>query len=85
VGSNNEKFSPMHLDFIKSYASDLLKQFNYFDFIVSELKELPKSDLSWIEKFNATSLAASKFNQNENEDITSIMINYPALLLRKKS
>jgi hypothetical protein len=53
--------------------------------MVPELKELPKSDLSWVEKFNATSLVASKFNQNENENITSIMINYPALLLRKKS
>jgi hypothetical protein len=62
-----------------------LKQFNYIDYMVPELKELPKSDLSWVEKFNATSLVASKFNQNENENITSIMINYPALLLRKKS
>ena len=53
--------------------------------MLPELKDLPESDLAWIEKFNATSLIASKFNQNENENITSIMINYPALLLRKKS
>lgn len=53
--------------------------------MVLESAEVPKSDLSWLEKFNATSLAASKYNQDENENITSIMINYPALLLRKKS
>ena len=73
------------MNFIKSYASDLLKQFSYNQYMLPELKDLPESDLAWIEKFNATSLIASKFNQNENENITSIMINYPALLLRKKS
>lgn len=41
--------------------------------------------MSWIEKFNAESLTKSKYNLNENENVTSIMINYPALLLRKKS
>ena len=52
---------------------------------MSELLEVPKSDLTWIEQFNAKSLAASKYNLYENENVTSIMINMPALLLRKKS
>ena len=85
VGKNNEKFSPQHLDFIKGFATDLLSKFDYTNFMVPELSELPKKDLTWLEKFNAESLAASKFNLNENENVTSIMINYPALLLRKKS
>lgn len=54
------------------------------NFMVPELDDIPPKDLKWLEKFNADSLAASKFNLNENENVTSIMINYPALLLRKK-
>lgn len=85
VGRNNDKFSPQHIDFMKSYAGDLIKQFNYLDYMVPELTSLPKPDLFWIEQFNKKSLEASKFNLYENENVTSIMINYPALLLRKKS
>ena len=34
---------------------------------------------------NAKALKQSIYNLYEAEDVTSIMINYPALLLRKKS
>lgn len=53
--------------------------------MVTDLKEIPESDLTWIEKYNASNMVASKYNLYDNENMTSIIINYPALLLRKKS
>lgn len=38
-----------------------------------------------IRVFNDASLEKSLFNLFESDEVTSIMINYPALLLRKKS
>ena len=38
-----------------------------------------------IRQFNGESLQKSMFNLFENDEVTSVMINYPALLLRKKS
>ena len=70
---------------MRTYAADLLSKFDYNGYVCTELKEIPKADMTWIESFNAASLQKSQYNQNENENVTSIMINYPALLLRKKS
>ena len=53
--------------------------------MITDLKEIPESDLTWIEKYNASNMVASKYNLYDNENMTSIIINYPALLLRKKS
>ena len=39
----------------------------------------------FITNFNNDSLKKSIHLQNESDDVTSIYINYPALLLRKKS
>ena len=39
----------------------------------------------FIDNFNNASLKQSIFNANDCDEITSIFINYPALLLRKKS
>jgi len=41
--------------------------------------------LEFIQNFNHETLKKSIKLQNEAEEITSIYINYPALLLRKKS
>jgi len=41
--------------------------------------------LEFIQNFNHETLKQSIKLQNEAEEITSIYINYPALLLRKKS
>merc|ERR1712187_1102301 len=38
-----------------------------------------------IKEFNAKALKLSIYKLYESEEVTSIMINYPALLLRKKS
>ena len=39
----------------------------------------------YIEEFNTVNLKKSIYVLTEAEDVTSIYINYPALLLRKKS
>lgn len=39
----------------------------------------------FIDRFNEEALKKSIFNANESDEVTSIFINYPALLLRKKT
>lgn len=46
---------------------------------------MPENPSKFIEEFNNQNLKKSIYNANESEDITSIFINYPALLLRKKT
>ena len=45
----------------------------------------PIGDNSGIRAYNATSREKSIYNLFENDEVTSVMINYPAMLLRKKS
>jgi len=45
----------------------------------------PIGDNSNIRAYNATSREKSIYNMFESDEVTSVMINYPALLLRKKS
>jgi hypothetical protein len=85
VGRNNDKFSPAHFQMLMTYAPELIKNLDYEKFMVPELTEIPEPDLTWIENFNKENLAKSKFNLTENENITSLMINMPELLLRKKT
>jgi hypothetical protein len=66
-------------------VGDILKQLDYERLFVKDLTELPTPDLEWIEKRNAENLKRSMYDLYENENITSIMINFPELLLRKKS
>jgi len=70
-----------------------MKMFDYYDLFVkmgaskiddfSDNSEL--QDKEFIKIFNNDSLKSSMQLQNECEEVTSIYINYPALLLRKKS
>jgi len=70
-----------------------MKMFDYYDLFVkmgasniddfSDNSEL--EDKEFIKLFNNDSLKSSMQLQNECEEVTSIYINYPALLLRKKS
>lgn len=46
--------------------------------MVNELKEIPETDLSWIEQHNAGALAKSQYNLTEAEKITSVMLNIPS-------
>ena len=41
--------------------------------------------MKYIEEFNNENLRKSMFIENDSDEVTSIFINYPALLLRKKS
>lgn len=97
VNGNLEKYKPIQLDFMKAYATSLLTHFNYIKLFETEglnntnggssVEENKKNDdsLSWVKEFNKKSLKKSIYNMYENDEICSIMINYPALLLRKKS
>ena len=100
VNANMAKFKPMHLDFMFSYAQELIEKFGYQDLfqtkpasdgssaIVScHLEEFttPIGNGGNLRAFNDSSLEKSLFNLFESDEVTSIMINYPALLLRKKS
>lgn len=85
VGRNNDKFSPAHFQMVMTYAPELIKNLDYEKLMISDLTQITDPDLTWIENFNKENLAKSKFNLTENENITSLMINMPELLLRKKS
>jgi len=85
IGKNSEKFNEQFLVLTRQVLAELLKNFDYERLIVSGLTELPTPNLEWIEKRNAEQLQKSIYDLYENENITSIMINFPELLLRKKS
>ena len=68
--------------------------FDYYDLFIekgaAKIEDLSDekdkiNSKEYIKKFNKASLKKSIHLQNECEDVTSIYINYPALLLRKKS
>ena len=66
--------------------------FDYYDLFVekgaTKIAELTGSkwdSKNYIKNFNSQMLKMSIHLQNDCEEVTSIYINYPALLLRKKS
>ena len=59
IGRNNTKFSPAHIEFILSYAPELLEHLDYTKFMVPEILEIPETDLTWVENFNKESLKRS--------------------------
>ena len=85
---------------MKEYASELLKNFGYehlFETFKSNDGQFHHTstdiissaagtgDKSWIREFNAKNLKESIKILYEADEVTSIMINHPSLLLRKKS
>ena len=66
-----------------NYAKELLINLGYSDIFNGHPYNPVIS--KWIEDFNIQNLHKSLFQANESEDIVSIFINYPPLLLRKKS
>jgi hypothetical protein len=82
ANANLDKFTRDHLDYMYSYAKDLITNLGYADTFIDVPKE-PKPQ--FIENYNNENFKKSLYVLNESEDITSIFINYPALLLRKKS
>ena len=81
VNSNLEKYNREELDHMFSFARDQLTKFGYEETFTG--KSAPAS--TFIDEFNEESLKKSIYNSNESDEITSIFINYPALLLRKKT
>mmetsp|Transcript_17618 Transcript_17618/g.16856 ORF Transcript_17618/g.16856 Transcript_17618/m.16856 type:complete len:157 (-) Transcript_17618:42-512(-) len=80
--TNSEKYNNKHLDFMFNYAKELLVNLGYESAYTGQpSKTVPK----FIAEFNQEGLRKSLFIAKESQDITSIFINYPALLLRKKS
>lgn len=85
VNSNLEKFTPDELEFMFSHARDQLTNFGY-QHTFTGVEDTPSISIpGYINEFNERSLKQSIFNAVESDDITSIQINYPALLLRKKT
>ena len=62
-------------------ARDQLTNFGYFETFTGVKQE----QSGYIDGFNEQSLKKSIFNAVESDEVTSIFINYPALLLRKKT
>lgn len=91
ANANFDKFNRIQLDFITEYSYKFLKMFDYYDLFIekgaAKIEDLSETkwDNNFIKNFNDKSLKRSIFLQNDCEDVTSIYINYPALLLRKKS
>lgn len=82
VNSNTDKYNREQLDFMYSYAKELLINFGYDDTFTVNDQSLKSK---FIDDFNNGSLKKSIYIEEDAEEVTSIFINYPALLLRKKS
>lgn len=82
VNTNLDKFNREQLDFIYKYAKELLDTFGYEDTYLYQTEI--KKDVKLIDQYNNESLKKSQ-QSLDAEEITSIFINYPPLLLRKKS
>lgn len=91
INGNINKFDKEQLSFILNYTSDFMRKFNYYDLFIEhgakDEDNYPpsKADREFMTTFNNRSLKQSMKNLYEEDEITSIYINYPALLLRKKS
>ena len=82
VNSNVDKYNQEQLEFLFGYGYELIKNFGYE---ATFTKKQDLESLKFIDEFNAESLKKSIFIADESDEVTSIFINYPALLLRKKS
>ena len=65
-----------------SHAKDQLVKFGYE---VTFSGSQDHSITRFIDEFNEENLKKSIYNANVSDEVTSIFINYPALLLRKKT
>ena len=83
VNTNANKFTEEHLNFMFNYAPELLTNLGYASTFTKSVSDSQKS--AFVDNFNNDSFKKSIYNLTESDEITSIFINYPALLLRKKS
>ena len=78
ANSNLDKFDREQLDYMFNYAREQLVNFGYEELFTGNAVHS-----QFIDDFNSENLKRALNNANSDE-ITSIFINYPALLLRKK-
>lgn len=82
VNINMDKYNREQLDFMFNYAKEQLIHFGYDETFNTDGSSIKSK---YIDDFNNESLKKSMYIANDSDEITSIFINYPALLLRKKS
>lgn len=92
VNSNLSKFNKDQLQYMLNYAREQLVKFGFAETFLDALPDLKPeysdeilSSKDFIDQFNEEALKKSIYNANESDEVTSIFINYPALLLRKKT
>lgn len=91
VNGNKDKFEPRELFFMESIAGSLLKCLGY-GHLFNTMGEAGPTDLTaslkntpeWIRQHNEAALLKSKKICFENQHVTSMLINHPKLLLRRK-
>jgi hypothetical protein len=91
VNGNKDKFQEGELFFMNTIAGPLLKLLGYghlFNLTGEQTAEQSAAQLmvlpEWIKKHNEEALVKSMKAQNENVNVTSMLINHPKLLLRRK-
>ena len=66
-----------------TYGKDILEKLGYMSIFGRDISK--EGEDAFIKDKNTTAIKLSLLNEKELEEITSIYINYPPLLLRKKS
>ena len=86
VNGNLDKFSPELLRYMREYAGELITKLGYYDLFRTDGEEgVLDTNPEFVAKFNDESRGKSISDYNESSEVTSIMINFAQLLLRKKS
>jgi hypothetical protein len=89
INGNLDKFNLEQVDFVYQYAADLIHKFRYQDVFskagIAMDAQMVEPNKLFMDHFNTRNHMESIKNLEQDEEITSIYINYPALLLRKKT
>jgi len=80
-----DKFNEGQLQFMYEYATDLIDKFGYTDLFIKNTNKLNFGIGNYIEDANERNLKFSMHVQFDADEVTSILANYPALLIRKKT
>jgi len=85
ANSNASKYPAALLEVVGGTAREQLTRFGYGEHFSSEMGRQSVELKGFVDTFNEESLKKAQYNAVESDEVTSIFINYPALLLRKKS
>ena len=70
---------------MREYAGQTFKWLGYAHLFHVQGEQKSQADTTPLQQINALALNKSIRSLNSDDEVTSIMVNYPALLLRKKS